>query len=81
MKKSMPLYEYLCEECDTRFERLRPLSAIDDPACCPDGHPAGRRVISIFSAVSKTSRGEPNLIGGGCGGCGGGCTNCACSSN
>jgi len=77
----MPLYEYLCEECDTRFERLRPLSAIDDPANCPDGHPAGQRTISIFSAVSKDSSGEPKVITGGCGGCGGGCTGCACSSN
>jgi putative FmdB family regulatory protein len=77
----MPLYEYLCEECETRFERLLPLSAIDDPASCPQGHTAGRRLISIFSALSKDSGGEPNLIGGGCGGCGGGCTNCACSSN
>jgi putative FmdB family regulatory protein len=74
----MPLYEYLCEECEARFERLRPLSAMDDPASCPEGHWAGRRVISIFSAVSKDSSGEPNLIGSSCGG---GCTNCACSLN
>jgi putative FmdB family regulatory protein len=76
----MPLYEFFCEECETRFERLRPLSAMDDPANCPEGHSAGRRVVSTFSAVSKDSSGEPNLIGG-CGGCGGGCTNCACSLN
>jgi len=74
----MPLYEYLCEECGARFERLLPLTAIDDPTSCPQGHAAGRRLISIFSAVSKDSAGEPNLIGDGCGG---GCTNCACSLN
>jgi putative FmdB family regulatory protein len=73
----MPLYEYKCEECEARFEQLRPLSAIDDPASCPAGH-SGRRVISIFSAVCKDSAGEPNLIGGGCSG---GCANCACGSN
>jgi len=57
----MPLYEYFCEECNIRFQRLRPLSALDDPAACPDGHSAGRRLISLFSAVSKDSAGEPNL--------------------
>jgi len=57
----MPLYEYFCEECNIRFQRLRPLSALDEPAACPEGHSAGRRLISLFSAVSKDSAGEPNL--------------------
>jgi len=77
----MPLYEYVCQACETRFERLRPLSAIDDPANCPEGHPEAHRVISMFSAVSKDASGEPNLISAGCGGCGGGGANCACSSS
>ena len=75
----MPLYEYVCEDCDTRFERLRPVSAIDDPASCPEGHSGGRRVISVFAALTRDSRGEAAPLGGG--GCGGGCTNCACSPN
>jgi putative FmdB family regulatory protein len=78
----MPLYEYVCEKCETRFERLRRISAIDDPATCPEGHTGGRRVVSVFAALTKNSNGEANSLGGGgCGGCGGGCTSCACSVN
>ena len=42
----MPLYEYVCPDCESKFEELRPLSRMDDPANCPQGHPAGRRVLS-----------------------------------
>jgi putative FmdB family regulatory protein len=77
----MPLYEYLCTDCESRFEELRPLSRMDDSATCPQGHPAGQRVLSLFTAVSRDVNGETAPVAGGCGGCGGGCTNCACSIN
>jgi len=78
----MPLYEYVCADCDTKFEELRPLSRIDDPVSCPEGHAAARRVLSRFAALTRDAGGEARAIGGGgCGGCGGGCTNCACSVN
>jgi len=79
----MPIYEYVCADCDTRFEQLRPMQSMDDPARCPSGHAEAQRVPSTFAALTKDSLGEASSIGGsgGCGGCGGGCTNCACGVN
>lgn len=77
----MPLYEYVCPACEVKFEELRPLGRMDDPAECPQGHPAGRRILSVFAAMSRDASGDTVPVGGGCGGCGGGCTNCACSLN
>lgn len=77
----MPLYEYLCRDCNTRFEQLRPVGRMDDPARCPQGHTGGQRVLSMFAAISKDSSGETSSVGGGgCAGCSAG--NCgSCSLN
>lgn len=77
----MPIYEYVCDDCETRFEELRSASRMDDPARCPDGHTDGRRVLSTFAALTRDFFGEMSSVGGG--GCGGegGCTNCSCSLN
>lgn len=77
----MPIYEYVCADCETRFEELRPLVSMDDPADCPQGHAGARRVLSTFAAVTKDSFSESSAIGGGCGACAGGCANCACGVN
>ncbi len=79
----MPVYEYVCSDCDLRFEQLRPISGMDDPASCPKGHTNGRRVLSTFAALSRDAYGEMSWVGEGrgCGGCSGGCTTCACSAN
>ena len=76
----MPLYEYVCDDCSTKFEVLRPSSKMDDPAPCPDGHRTAHRVMSRFSALTKDAYGEAEPVGGGggCGGCAGGCT---CGAN
>jgi len=60
----MPLYEYYCSQCETKFELLRPMSRSDDPAACPNGHNGAQRVLSVFSAVSKGAGGETAPIGG-----------------
>ncbi len=75
----MPLYEYVCERCETRFEELRPVTRMDDAAGCPSGHSGARRVLSTFSALTRHATGQTEPMGGG--GCGGGCTNCACGAN
>ena len=31
----MPIYEFTCTVCDHDFERLRPISRMDDDAPCP----------------------------------------------
>ena len=74
----MPLYEYLCDKCDTKFEALRPFSRMDDPALCPKGHTKARRVLSTFAAVTRDGYGELPERGGG--GCGGGCSGCNCGA-
>src|SRR5438445_429411 len=70
----MPLYEYVCDRCSTRFEMLRPSGRMNDPASCPRGHDASRQVPSTFAALTRDSFGETAPVGGGCGGCAGGCT-------
>ena len=75
----MPVYEYVCGDCETKFEVLRPASRMDDPADCPGGHGCGRRVPSTFAALTKDPYGDNAPVGGG--GCGAGCSNCACGAN
>ncbi len=71
----MPLYEYYCSDCRTKFDVLRPMSKADDPiACeeCESRHTA--RVISLI-AVSVAGGDGASLMpsGGGCACGGGGC--------
>jgi putative FmdB family regulatory protein len=75
----MPLYEYVCDQCDTRFEELRPSSRMDDPASCRCGRGDAHRVLYTFAALTRDGSGEPAPVGGG--GCGGGCTDCACGAD
>lgn len=77
----MPIYEYYCRNCATKFEMLRGMSRADEPASCPDGHPGATRVLSLV-ANYKGGRGsdsaapfegtEDTAAGGGCA-CGGAC--------
>jgi putative FmdB family regulatory protein len=69
----MPLYEYECDNCGEKFEMRRPISAIDDPAPCPNCESGeSKRQVSRFLAFVKGAEGEDS-IGGGCG-CGGACS-------
>lgn len=71
----VPLYEYYCPQCSGKFELLRPLMRMEEPASCPQGHPNGQRMLSVFAAVTTTSEGETFSLnaGGGCA-CGGACS-------
>jgi putative FmdB family regulatory protein len=71
----MPLYEYYCPQCETRFELLRPMSRSDHAATCPNGHEGAQRVVSVFSAVSKGVGGDTASIAGGSS-----CDTCSSSS-
>lgn len=68
----MPLYEYYCRACGTKFELLRPMSRAVEPASCPQGHPGAERTLSLFAAVTRGENAEPAAAGGGCA-CGGAC--------
>ena len=47
----MPVYEYRCQTCDTRFEARRPMSEAAAPINCPDGHIDTTRLLSVFASV------------------------------
>ena len=49
----MPLYEYYCPPCGSQFDVLRPVSQMDSPAVCPEGHTTNNRVLSIFSPLPR----------------------------
>ncbi len=77
----MPIYEYVCSDCESEFSRLRPMSQVHAPipcAACGSAHTS--RKLSLFAAVSKGHDGHSHAVsgtGGGCGNCGGGnCGSC-----
>lgn len=73
----MPLYEYYCATCASRYEVLRPAARIDEPATCPERHNRGTRVLSVFASVTKDANGASlPSSGGGCGCNGGGACGC-----
>jgi putative FmdB family regulatory protein len=77
----MPLYEFACVACDSKFERLLSFQAATTAgAACPScGRGEARRLVSTFAALSKSGTGESRSVAGaGCacstgGGCGCGC--------
>ncbi len=77
----MPLYEYCCQDCDTRFDALRSMSAADAPIACPKcGKEHARRAISLFAAIGSNGMIAGN--GGSCGNCASGsCAGCHCHSH
>ncbi len=49
----MPIYEYRCVDCGTRFEVLRSIQEADEPIACQQCHSAHtNRVLSVFFAQS-----------------------------
>jgi putative FmdB family regulatory protein len=74
----MPLYEYYCPVCDQRFELLRPMVRASEPATCPAGHADAERVISVFSAFTKSADGDVSSVASsGCATCStGDCGSC-----
>jgi len=64
----MPLYEYTCSNCETRFDALRAMSDADAPIACPKCESENtRRAISLFSAIG--SEGMIAGAGSACGSC------------
>jgi putative FmdB family regulatory protein len=72
-ESQVPIYEYNCGNCSTKFEKRRAMSQADSEIACPqcsDTHT--RRSLSLFAAFSKSSNGGSQAVsgGGGCGHCG-----------
>ena len=70
----MAVYEYLCKDCGTTFERQRAMADAEGEVRCPSGHDQVRRRFSVY-AMSGSSAADavpaPMPSRGGC--CGGGC--------
>jgi len=76
----MPIYEYVCTDCESKFELLRPFSKADEVAECPHCKHDSERVLSSFCCVSTDSSGMTTSIGGGssCSSCSSSdCSTCA----
>lgn len=77
----MALYEYKCRGCEEHFDLMRPMSAANDPAACPEcGAADSRRLISNFASVTPGASAlatnpvmDARMAGGGGGCCGGSC--------
>lgn len=54
----MPLFEYKCSDCETKFEEL--ISSSDVKVFCPKcGSEKVSRLLSVFSASSAASPSSP----------------------
>lgn len=73
----VPIYEYVCLDCKTRFDALRPMADADTPIGCKTcGSEHSARTLSVFFAQSsgRVVAGQSS----GCAHCGGGhCSTCA----
>ena len=76
----MPIYEYVCDDCQTHFEKivLNKTQEIACPSC------AGKKnsiQLSVFSATNGSANGGPAKSGSFSGGGGGGCCGGGCGCN
>jgi putative FmdB family regulatory protein len=69
----MPIYEYVCMECESHFEELvRNGQGVDCPDC---GATNVRKQLSVFAGIGTA--GQQDFAGGTGGGCcGGSCGSC-----
>ena len=62
----MPLYEYECEQCGTRFEVLQRIGATGDELECPEcGVPKPKKVFSLFAPNAGGTQSSGRSCGSG----------------
>ena len=60
----MPIFEYACEECGTKFERLTLRLQLVVPTPCPQcGSTQTTKVFSTFSTQGNMGGGAPGNAG------------------
>lgn len=62
----MPIYEYICQDCQKRFETL--VTAERKPACPSCQGQSLEKQLSVFAVSAKSESSMPTM--GGCGTCG-----------
>ncbi|MDP6102790.1 MAG: zinc ribbon domain-containing protein [Dehalococcoidia bacterium] len=75
----MPIYEYACTTCRSRFERMRSMDTSQEPSPCPDCGSPSPRALSVFTSFMKSPGGDLVPVGGASDGLGCG-DGCACSA-
>lgn len=82
----MPVFEYKCEECNTKYEVLHKSSINQDEVTCPNCHSTkNKKLLSTFKASMSSGKDSPYCEGGNCGlpqassGCGCGSGGCGCN--
>jgi putative FmdB family regulatory protein len=78
-ERHMPIFEYICSECDHRFEAL---VYGKQKAECPKCHATKLNPqLSVFAVSAKGASSAPRSTGGACGSCGDPRGPGACSMN
>jgi putative FmdB family regulatory protein len=75
----MPVFEYKCSSCNTKFEILHKSSTNQEEVSCPECD--SKKINKLFSSFSSSvqsnesscSQGNCNIPSGGCGCSGGAC--------
>jgi putative FmdB family regulatory protein len=69
----MPIYEYLCESCDRRFQAMRSMADRLSPVACEScGSQKTALAFSVPGRVGAAAQNEPSGCARGIPGCGGG---------
>lgn len=61
----MPIFEYRCSDCGTKFEKLMRSSAAEGPECPSCGERHVTKELSTFSAHAAGAS-KPATMAGGC---------------
>jgi putative FmdB family regulatory protein len=75
----MPIYEYSCSNCSSKFELLRPGSQSNEPAPCPQCEAVAERILSGFSCRTTVASGAVASMAGTSSACGS-CASSSCTS-
>jgi putative FmdB family regulatory protein len=76
----MPIYEYICEDCQTHFEKIV-LNRAQEIACPKCAGKKNALQLSVFSAANGSSNGASAKPSGGFSGGGGSCCGGGCGCN
>lgn len=55
----MPIYVYVCAECEVEVEEMRPISQADDPVACPMCAEPCVRALTTFAFNTGSRREMP----------------------
>ena len=60
----MPLYEYICQDCQTKFELRRSFSQADEPVKCINCQSSHtKKLISSFICLNSVGSGSASSLG------------------